>query len=215
MTRPSSHPRDQDVTPFAEILTEFCEASGARCSALVDCEGETVDYGGDGDPFDIRILAAEWRLILHRLGETKALAPASELFIRARMKSFSIITLPQGYALVTELGRRASSVSERALGHAKKRLCLEAGFLTEEPEQSDWTSVVVREEPGHTRRPMSVYLDDQSQEVTVIGRVSLPQGPAERSFRVRLSSGDERTLVREPFGHWYIEEDDWPPISRG
>jgi hypothetical protein len=210
MKRNSRYPRDQHITPFAEILWELCDATGARCCALVDCEGETVDYGGDGDPFDIRILAAEWRLILQRLSEAPILGGTTEMTVRARFRSYAVSTLPEGYALVIELGRRATTVSERALGYAKRRLCLEAGFPPTISIVGDWTSIVVQEEPGHTRRPANVLLGDEKQEVTVIGRV---QGPSERGFRVRLSSGDERTLVREPFGHWYIEEDAWSPRS--
>jgi hypothetical protein len=214
MNRPSQHPRDQHATPFAEILRDLCLALGAKCAALVDFEGETVDYGGEGDPFDIRIIAAEWRLIMQRLNEGVLLGSTQEMIVRARKKSFLVLALPQGYALVIELGRRASTASERALCHASKRLCHEAGFGETSSTVGDWTSVMVQEEPGDSRRPLSLYLGDEHQAVTILGRISLPQGENEHGFRVRLSSGEERTLVREPFGHWYIEEDEWVPFSQ-
>lgn len=214
MNRPSQYPRDQQVSPFGEILRDLCVVLGAKCAALVDFEGETVDYGGEGDPFDIRVIAAEWRLIMQRLNEGALLGSTYEMTVRARKKSFLVLSLPQGYALVLELGRRASTASERALCHASKRLCQEAGFGERCSMGGDWTSVVVQEEPGDSRRPLSLVLDDREQTLTVLGRISVPEGNNERSFRVRLSSGDERTLVREAFGHWYMEEDEWVPYSQ-
>lgn len=206
--RPAS-PRDQENTPFSEILVDLCAATGARCAALVDAEGETVDYGGHGEPFDIRILAAEWRLVLQHSGDAHHLSPLREFVIRARHKSFLIEVLPEGYALVIQLARRASGASNRALCEARKRLCAEAGFEDEDRSRGGWSQVCVREAAG-LKRPESVRLSGEDLGVTILGRVA--QGEAssrEYSFRVRLENGEERTLVREAFGHWYVEEENW------
>lgn len=129
MSRPKrSSPRDQEETPFSSILMQLCARTGALCAALVDREGETVDYAGRGDPFDIRILAAEWRLVLQHAGEAGFSAPELEMVVRARKKSFLVQALPEGYALVMQLARRSTGISERALSLAKRRLCEEAGF---------------------------------------------------------------------------------------
>jgi hypothetical protein len=207
--------RDQDTTPFSEILERLRAAAGARSAALVDAEGETVDYSGRGAPFDIRILAAEWRLVLQHLKETKVLGASYEFVVRAREKSFLVEALPEGYALVVELARRSTGVSDRALAEARKGLLAEAGFPVEEDPRGNWSHVLVEEEPGNSRRPLRVETEDADlQEVTVLGRIPGPDFVNERSFRVRLSSGRECTLVREPLGHWYREEEDWSLHSR-
>lgn len=202
--------RDQDITPFTVILADLCEATGACCAVLVDREGETVDYGGRGDPFDIRVLAAEWRLVLQHAGNSPLAGPEMEMVVRASRKSFLVRALPEGYALVMQLPRRATRTSERALALARKRLCKEAGFEdTARGRTGDWTSVTVEEAAGRTKRPVRVTLEETSHEVTVLGLIRQDAVEREKSFRIRLSSGEERTLVREPFGHWYLEEDRW------
>ncbi len=205
MNLPAHHPRDQEHTPFAKILDDLCASAGVRSAALVDREGETVDYAGKGEPFDIRILAAEWRLILHRVAESAILGSTIHLAVRAKRKSFLLVTLPEGYALIIELGRRSVGASERALAHTRRALCREAGFCDDQAAGLEWLRVEVREEKGHTRRPQSISREGAREEVLVLGRIFTPEYPTERSFRVRLASGEERTLVREPFGHWYIE----------
>ena len=208
MSGPRATPeRDQEASPFSDILVQLCRATGARCAALVDAEGETVDYGGTGDPFDIRILAAEWRLVLSHLQLSGKLGVIEHLMVRARNKSFWVEALPLGYALVVQMGRRAASLSPRALGQAKRDLCHEAGFSLARPSES-WVRVVVEEEAGTSRRPVAMSLEEEELYVTVLGRVR-SQAKHEAGYRVRLSTGEERTLVREPLGHWYLEEERW------
>ena len=53
--------RDQAETAFTAILASLVErVPGAHAAALVDAEGETVDYAGDGEPFFLRVAAAAW-----------------------------------------------------------------------------------------------------------------------------------------------------------
>ncbi len=54
--------RDQAVSAFSGALMRLCDAIAAHGAALVDAEGETVDYAGSLSPFEIRVAAAEWRL---------------------------------------------------------------------------------------------------------------------------------------------------------
>lgn len=197
--------RDQVASPFSTILAELCRATGAHCAALVDREGETVDYGGSGEPFDIRILAAEWRLVLAQFEGASTLGTVSQLTVRARSKSFWIEALPDGYALVVQMGLRCTRLSSRALSQARRELCREAGFPL--GEQSElWTRVVVQEESKGSRRPLLLAQQDQAHYLTVLGRVS-SVAERERGFRVRFGTGEERTLVREPLGRWYLEEE--------
>jgi hypothetical protein len=197
--------RDQDASPFSIVLVGLCTATGARCAALVDQEGETVDYGGSGDPFDIRILAAEWRLVLARFEGASTLGSVFQLFVRARDKSFWIEALPYGYALVVQMGHRCTHLSPRALSQARRDLCREAGFALVDQTEA-WTRVTVKEEPGVSRRPLVLGQQDEAHYLTVLGRVS-SVARGERGFRVRLATGEERTLVREPLGQWYMEEE--------
>ena len=57
-------PRDQRESAFTAILTDLVErVPGARCAALVDRDGETVDYGGRGSPYEMRVAAAHLRIV--------------------------------------------------------------------------------------------------------------------------------------------------------
>ena len=73
MKPPSPDPlaRDQLASPFSAILQRLCESCGAQAAALVDAEGETVDYAGRVAPFDARVAAAEWRLVLAEIEASK------------------------------------------------------------------------------------------------------------------------------------------------
>lgn len=214
MSRAASD-RDQTFTPFAEVLAELCDSTASICAALVDREGETVDYAGRGDPFEIRILAAELRLLFSHFEMARLGGGTSEILVRAQKKSFLICALPEGYALVLQLPRRASGVSERPLSLALQKLCAEAGF----PPPSlrggrvgtapPWRRVSVGEDPTQSRRPCRLETSEGMAEIEVIGRVAREPDArrGERGYRIRLSNGDEGTLVREPLGFWYLEED--------
>jgi len=202
------HERDQDPTPFSHALDELCRRTFARAAALVDPEGETVDYGGQLAPFDVRVLAAELRLLQQHLGRTRMLESVHEIAIVARRKSFLLNVLPEGYALVLELPRRASRVSERALAVAVRRLCAEAGFAPPHRFSACWREIEVQELPGGSHRPTGAVVDGVQASLIVLGRLARPSVASELGFRVRLGTGQEGNLVREPLGRWYLEEDD-------
>ena len=63
--------RDQTPSSFAPTLGRLCSSAGVVGAALVDADGEAVDYAGRVSPFDIRVAAAEWRIILTRLGRCR------------------------------------------------------------------------------------------------------------------------------------------------
>src|ERR1700730_10328586 len=72
IARETTPPRDQEASTFAAILNDLVvRLPGAFAAALVDGEGETVDYGGKVDPFDAKINAAHWRLVLAELSSTQ------------------------------------------------------------------------------------------------------------------------------------------------
>ena len=77
--------RDQEVTPFSSTLMRFCEGTAALGAALVNGLGETVDYAGSVEPFDIKVAAAEWQLVLAMLRTpTARRRSSSSCFSRAR-----------------------------------------------------------------------------------------------------------------------------------
>ncbi|MEO8876512.1 MAG: hypothetical protein ABI461_13060, partial [Polyangiaceae bacterium] len=60
--------RDMDASPFASILGALIERiPGAFAVGLVDREGETVDYAGQVTPFDIKVAAAHFQIIMLQL----------------------------------------------------------------------------------------------------------------------------------------------------
>lgn len=203
--RPSRCPpaRDTDPTAFARILSDLLtRLPGAFATALVDLGGETVDYAGVGDPFDVKVAAAHVRILLNDLEELGALGVPRWIIIRGARRSFVGRRLPEGYALVVLLRRRAGfTASERAFSACEHALAREAG----------WSAAGA----GPAWFPISVKVDARGRprlvgapplEVEVFGTMmGLPRG--ERGFRVRTSKGTELTVVREAGHAWYADED--------
>jgi hypothetical protein len=202
--------RDQGVTAFSAILLRLCEASGAYAAALVDAEGETVDYAGRIAPFDIRVAAAELRIALACFESTRLCGDAAdELILRSEKHSFLVWSLSDGYAITLVLGRRAFGVSRRALAEAAWGLEVEAG-LTKKAGSKDrlrWLGVDVMTEPDDPRRPRAVWHEGAWMPIEILGRYqSADLGHGEVGYMTRFTSGAERLLVREPLGQWFAGE---------
>ncbi|MFZ5890842.1 MAG: hypothetical protein ACOY0T_07290 [Myxococcota bacterium] len=198
--------RDQAASPFSGILLRLCEASGALAAALVDGEGETVDYAGRVEPFDIRVAAAEWRLALDLLTTSvPAWSDTHELVVRSAEHSFAIWALSDGYALVMVLPRRAFRVSKRALAEAMTDLHREAGLTCPaDKARVRWIRVEVKTEELESQRPRAVWLSGGWRALSILGK--LQSGDLERGelgFLTQLQSGGELLLVREPRGVWF------------
>jgi hypothetical protein len=212
MKPPSPDPlaRDQLASPFSVILQRLCESCGAQAAALVDAEGETVDYAGRVPPFDARVAAAEWRLVLAELEASKVSgwAATRELLVRAGRRSFAAWALADGYAIVLILPRHAFRVSRRALAVAAAELELEAG-LDPRPtkERVRWLEVKVLTDERDPRRPRAVWQNGAWCAVTVLGRFqSSDLGRSEVGYLTRFDSGAEGLLIREPLGNWFCGE---------
>lgn len=201
--------RDQAISTFAATLGRLCDLLPAHGAALVDGEGETVDYAGRLTPYETRVAAAEWQLVVAGLkeGDAALTPPMAELFVRARRASYAAFAIAEGYILVLLLPKRAFDVSRRGVIEAIRELCAEAGL--EVPARyfgEHWYSVEVRED--EEARPTSVWLDQKWMPTLVIGRFSQPDATIiERGYRVMLDDGNELTLVRERLGRWYREGD--------
>jgi len=209
--------RDQGESTFSATLSRLCETTGALGATLVDQSGETVDYAGYLDPYALKVAAAEWRIVLDVLRETKKLGfgDTEEFLVRAHRKSFALIALSEGYALVLELPRGAFSFSRRAVIEALRELEAEAGLppsvATSRSER--WSKVEVETLPGDRRRPRALFFDGSWRPVTVLGRYVDPQRGV--GFRARLATGHEFALVREPMGLWFAGDlTGFEPIPR-
>lgn len=206
--RPATAPRDVAASAFVAILDDLIgRIPGARSAILVDYDGEAVDYGGQGDPFDIKVGGAHWRIIL---GDLRPLIPTlgepRTLLVRAEQRSFVIHALHDGYALVVTLTRRAGFTgSSRALEVCARAIGLEAGWPPAPPSRTWYAVEVEAAVPSGRGRPCRLLGGDDA-ELEVLGAV-MGLATRERGYRVRLRSGAELTLVREPGGHWYADDD--------
>ncbi len=200
--------RDQAPTRFTSVLGRLCESTAALGAALVDRQGETVDYAGYISPFDLKVAAAEWRLVLDQLARasaTLAWPDTHELVVRAERLSFIAVPLSEGYALVLQLCRHAGGISRRALGEAVRELCREAALESpREPITERWELVEVRTAIGNARRPQAIWHGGQWHQLEILGRYRAGElGRREVGYRARLGTRVDISLVREPLGRWY------------
>lgn len=207
-------PRDQAPSAFTTILDDLiARVPGAIAAGFVDSEGEAVDYAGWLTPFDIKVAAAHWRIIINQLATLTWMGKAKTLVVRGSERSTVVRSMPDGYAVVLVLSRRAGFVlQERAFSACEVAIAIEAGFALDRSAPR-WFPVLV--EVDDRRRPTSIVYGGLAEQVEVLGRLVDPNRASEpptrasqreQAFRVRLASGPEVTLVREQGGFWYAEE---------
>jgi len=207
-------PRDTDATPFTPILEALIErVSGAVSAAVVDSQGETVDYAGRGEPFDLRVSAAHLQIILASIERFGALGEPRWLVIRGGRKSIAASVLPDGYVLVLLLRSRAAfTISTRALKVCTRALAQEAGWTDLEKrdgvKQRSWFEVTVRTDRRGRPTQVGGAEHDEREKLTAVEVLGAVMGLSvrERGFRVRTAEGSELTLVREPRQRWYADE---------
>jgi hypothetical protein len=210
MTRRRRSPveRDQDASTFSATLLRLCETTGALGATLVDSAGETVDYAGYLQPYALKVMAAEWRIVLDVLREMRKIGfgEIEEFVVRAQQQSFALVGLAEGYALVLELPRGAFSFSRRAVTEAMRELEIEAGLppSSTTSRSEHWSKIDVRTVPGDRRRPEAVWFEGSWRPVIILGRYRDPVRAGRAvGYRARLHSGHEFALVREPMGFWF------------
>lgn len=204
-------PRDQALSGFNKALQNLCDSANALSVALVDSVGETVNYAGVVAPFETRVAAAEWGLIVETLKSlpSSTWAEIAELSFRGRRRSFVTVTLGQGYALVLELTARRMHVSQRAVAEGVRAISEEAGL--ELPGiwttvRERWTRVKI-DSDRRFRRPRAIWREDRWYSLEILGRVARDQlRHCESGYRVRIEDGAEITLVREPLNQWYADD---------
>jgi hypothetical protein len=201
-----AHSRDNEASSFTPILFDFmARVPGAVGVVLVDIDGEAVDYAGRRDPFDLKLAGAHWQIVLRdllALTALRQLGTPQALLVRGERRSFIVHALPDGYALVLLLGRRAGfTAATRAFEVCERALATEAGWPV--VGRSRWFALhVVANRSG---RPTRVRDGEAEYKVEIVGRVA-GLARREEGWRVRLQQGPELTLVREPGAHWYADE---------
>lgn len=205
-------PRDQPESAFASILAGLVErVPGARAAALVDVDGETVDYAGRLDPFTLKLAAAHWRIVLHHMEASGGLG-VRWMWARAASSSYLLNALPEGYALALVLARGAGFGGwRRAMASCTRELGQEAGWTWLGGAPASWFPVDVAADPR--RRPLTMQWGGRERSLEVLGMVAGGLGRGERGWRVRIDSLVEATLVREPGGRWYADEAPGPTVG--
>jgi hypothetical protein len=203
--------RDQYASRFSAILMRLCDATGAFAAALVDPDGETVDYAGTIDPFQVKVAAAEWQIALRLARESPIpwWTGTQLLSYRGGRRSFAAVALDEGYVIVVVLLRHTLTLSWRALCEAVRDISSEAGLsvpLAFGAEKARWTRVEVRTAGADPRRPEALWRDGSWAALTILGRYQKRGAVPEIGYRARLASGAEVTLVREPLGRWYADD---------
>jgi predicted regulator of Ras-like GTPase activity (Roadblock/LC7/MglB family) len=200
--RKSRAPDEQIESAVGAILADLvARVPGARAAALVDPDGETVDYAGCVDAFGVRVAAAHLRIVMGDATRSVGDARLRSLVVRTTRSAFAIISLPEGYAITLVLSPWARRTGhERAISATVRKLADEVGWnIGREPV---WRAVDVVE--SHSGRPLRLRLGGELPSLDVIGRYSA--GWRRRGWRVRLSNGVEAMLVREPGDFWYLDE---------
>ncbi len=195
-------PRDMDASPFSVIMAGLLRRlPGAFAACLVDKDGEAVDYSGAIDPYDIKVAAAHWQIVFTEFGRQKTLRGTRHVVLVLEKSSAILRALPEGYVLVVLLGKYGGFYhTERALSACENALAREAGWKL--PQEHSWFAVTVTSDA--TGRPARIVYGGLEENVEVVG--SLRGHGRERGYRVRLASGPEITIVREPGDFWYVEE---------
>ncbi len=198
--------RDQGRSTFTEILEHLLDATpGAVAAVLVDHDGETVDYAGALEPFDLKVAAAHWQIVLAELRAIEPLGAMRALVVAARARSYVLRALHEGYAVMLVMHRLSGfAYSERALHDAAARFSKEAGWPPPH-DATRWFQAEVEPLESDRMRPARVRVSGAWHRVEVIGAmVGLPL--RERGYRVRLQNGVETILVRERLGRWFADE---------
>ena len=225
MARRKVAPREEAPSGFSQILERLLHLEPAAVAAIVvDALGESVDYAGELSSFDTKIAGVHFRVVWDEISHSALAGALVQIVVRARDRTFVMRRLPDGYALVVVLARRAFSSSPRALAVVERELSLEAGWPV--PTSRPWYPVEVQSaapppERSHARRRLQKPRPARLREslpgagwepLEVLGSVMGLR--RERGYRCRLKSGAELTLIREPTGRWYADEHVGRPPER-
>lgn len=97
--------------PFKSILTTLVEAvPGATGAILADWEGEAVEQYSQGDPFEMKVTAAHWGIVLTRfkgVHQKFSTGTVRQGLITTDEQHVIVGALGDDYALVMTMAREA------------------------------------------------------------------------------------------------------------
>ena len=97
--------------PFKTLLTNLVEAvPGASGAILADWEGESVEQFSYGDPYEMKVTAAHWGILLTLLKEMQgkySTGAVRETVISTDQQHVIAGTLGDDYALVMTMNKNA------------------------------------------------------------------------------------------------------------
>ncbi|HTJ81672.1 MAG TPA: hypothetical protein VL400_08095 [Polyangiaceae bacterium] len=204
--RNKPHQRDQEASPFSLILDDLIRAQPfVRAAAIFDFEGETVDYAGRIDPYELRVAAATFQMVVAELRECPILSATREIAITMRGSGYLLRPLDESYSLLLQLRKLGTfSTSKRVLHEIDARIRAEAGLAAGAPPE--WFQVAVElGAKGRPERIRPVARSERTYGVEVLGSV-MGLADRERGYRVRLDTGAELTLLRERKHLWFVDE---------
>jgi hypothetical protein len=201
------------ASPFSLILEDLLDAVRfVRGAALFDFEGETVDYAGELEPFDMKVAAATFQMVLGELRECKHLSSAYELCVGTPKAGYVLRILDDSYSLLLIVRRPGTfAVSRRVLDEIDARILDEAGLAVR--RRPGWFRVEV-ESAERSDRPRRVRpiapigagpYEPPWLEIEVLGAV-VGLERRQKGYRIRLTSGAEVTLLRESRHLWFVDE---------
>lgn len=199
--------RPEDETGFTGVLRKHVEQTpGALGAALVDGQGEAVDYVGDYiDPFDIKVAAAHFRIVLNDINDGRLAVeggPTARLVVLTDKRGFVLTSLPEGYALLSILKANAAlGHADRSIDATLRGIYREAGWPSP-PGAFRWHPIDVEIDPR--ARPHRIRVRHQWTAVQPIGRVVHGLQPGEVGWRVDVPAAEcEITLVLGRDDRWY------------
>jgi len=197
--------RDQPESAFAHILSAFVMGvPGARAAALVDSDGETIDYAGRIDPFALRLAAAQWRIVFDQAAAGTSVGQVAFVAVCTEQASYLVHALREGHALVVVLANNVDPNWRRPLQVCARALAEEAGWSangTNDPERTFPLAIVSDGE----KRPAAIRVAGVARPLEIIGTVVGGNDRGEAAWRVRFDTGMEATLVRESSGGWHAD----------
>jgi len=97
--------------PFKTLLSKLVEAvPGASGAILADWEGESVEQHSYGDPYDMKVTAAHWGILLTMLKglqDNYSTGPVQEALISTEEQHVIVGALGADYALVMTMHKNA------------------------------------------------------------------------------------------------------------
>jgi hypothetical protein len=214
---PARFERVQAETGFTAILHVLVATMpGGLGAALVDGEGETVDYAGDRlDVFDIKVAAAQWRILLQEIEQGKLSAEGGapqRVTLLCEHRTYVIDSLPEGYALLV-IAHQAAPLAHlnSAIDRALIALHAEVGWAAPPEVERWWPIDVGVDDEG---RPSTLRLKTREVPLGVIGRITQGLRGGEHGYRVAIGPNesraederrDEVTIVQGVDRRWYAD----------